>query len=78
MNGAAADFISTLNHTIIIHLHLASSGALVLLAVTYVRLFSYFENIFTLPTYCLISYEPPHEKTNNLHMQKQRRRSASQ
>ena len=24
-----------------------------------------------------IKYDPPHEKTNNLHMQKQRRRSAS-
>ena len=25
----------------------------------------------------LVSFEPPHEKTNNLHMRKQRRRSAS-
>ena len=24
-----------------------------------------------------LSYEPPHEKTNNMHMRKQRRRSAS-
>ena len=29
-------------------------------------------------TSCLMTHEPPHGKTNNLHRQKQRRRSASQ
>ena len=36
------------------------------------------EKACLIPTVSFISFEPPHQKTNNLHMRKQRRRPASQ
>ena len=54
---------------------LKSTNKIKLLFVKYI--FSRFLQGMDLGDIDIISYEPPHGKTNNLHMRKQRRRSAS-
>ena len=43
---------------------------------TYLRMFEGVDDGVML-SYVMVTFEPPHEKTNNLQMRKQRRRSAS-